>query len=145
MTAHAAAGGIRKVDQAGSIGVIGAEAHPPYDRPPLSKGLWKDKPFDSVWRKSDDLAVTFHLGRKAQRLDARKKTVTDDEGATHTYDKLLLATGASPKRLPFGGDDIIYYRPWTTTSGCASCRGTTGDSRSSAGDSSARRWRRRWR
>lgn len=110
MTAHATAGGIRKVDQTGSIGVIGAEVHPPYDRPPLSKGLWKGKPIDSVWRKSDDLAVTFHLGRKAQRLDARKKTVTVDEGASHTFDKLLLATGASPKRLPFGGDDIIYYR-----------------------------------
>ena len=110
MTAHAAAGGIRKVDQTGSIGVIGAEAHPPYDRPPLSKGLWKGKPLESIWRQSEDLEVKFHLGRKAQSLDARKKTVTDDEGATHTYDKLLLATGASPKRLPFGGDDIIYYR-----------------------------------
>lgn len=110
MTAHAAAGGIRKVDEAGSIGVIGAEAHPPYDRPPLSKGLWKGKPLESIWRQSVAIEVKFHLGRKAQSLDARKKAVTDDEGTTHTYDKLLLATGASPKRLPFGGDDIIYYR-----------------------------------
>src|SRR5678816_3564237 len=107
MTAHAAAGGIRKVDEAGSIGVIGAEAHPPYDRPPLSKGLWKGKPLESIWRQSVAIEVKFHLGRKAQSLDARKKAVTDDEGTTHTYDKLLLATGASPKRLPFGGDDII--------------------------------------
>lgn len=41
MSAAAAIDGIREVDPTGSIGLIGAESHPPYDRPPLSKGLWK--------------------------------------------------------------------------------------------------------
>jgi NADPH-dependent 2,4-dienoyl-CoA reductase/sulfur reductase-like enzyme len=40
MTAHAAIGGIREVDPDGTIGLISAEPYPPYDRPPLTKGLW---------------------------------------------------------------------------------------------------------
>ena len=110
MAADASIGGIREVDSAGSIGLIGADSHPPYDRPPLSKGLWKGKPLESIWRKTDRQGVTLHLGRQAKALDPAKKRVTDDQGAVYTYDKLLLATGGIPRRLPFGGDDIIYYR-----------------------------------
>ena len=110
MTAAAAVAGIREVDQQGSIGVIGAEPDPPYDRPPLSKGLWKDQPLESIWRKTDGRSVTFHLGRMARELDPRSKRVTDDQGAAYTFGKLLLATGCTPRRLPFGGDQMIYYR-----------------------------------
>ena len=110
MTADAAIGGILEVDPSGSVGLIGAELHPPYNRPPLSKGLWKGKPLDSVWRKTDRQGVTLHLGRQAQSLDPRNKRVTDDQGMSYTYDKLLLATGGAPRRLPFGGDEIIYFR-----------------------------------
>lgn len=53
MTADAAVRGIRKVDSDGSIGLISAEPDPPYKRPPLSKGLWKGKPLDSAWLKTD--------------------------------------------------------------------------------------------
>ena len=53
MTADAAIGGIREVDPSGTVGLIGAESHPAYDRPPLTKGLWKDKSLESIWRKSD--------------------------------------------------------------------------------------------
>jgi NADPH-dependent 2,4-dienoyl-CoA reductase/sulfur reductase-like enzyme len=110
MTAHAAVAGIRAVDRDGSIGLIGAEADPPYNRPPLSKGLWKDKPLESIWRRSDDQAVTFLLGRRALRLDPLGKMVTDDAGTVHAYERLLLATGASPRRLPFDDKGVIYYR-----------------------------------
>jgi NADPH-dependent 2,4-dienoyl-CoA reductase/sulfur reductase-like enzyme len=110
MTGAAAVNGIREVDASGTIGVIGAESHPPYDRPPLSKGLWKGKPLDSIWRKLPERSVNLHLGRKATALDPRQKRVTDDQGAVHGYDKLLLATGGTPRRLPFGGDEIVYYR-----------------------------------
>jgi NADPH-dependent 2,4-dienoyl-CoA reductase/sulfur reductase-like enzyme len=110
MTAGAAIGGIREVDPNGSVGLICAESHPPYDRPPLSKGLWKDKPLDSVWRKFDAQGVTLHLGRQARTLDPPTKRVTDDQETIYSFDKLLLATGGTPRRLPFGGDDIIYYR-----------------------------------
>ena len=110
MTGDAAVHGIREVDGSGSIGVIGAETHPAYDRPPLSKGLWKGKPIESIWRESEDRGVTWHRGRTARSLDAANKGVTDDQGTVHTFDKLLLATGATPRRLTFGGEQVIYYR-----------------------------------
>jgi NADPH-dependent 2,4-dienoyl-CoA reductase/sulfur reductase-like enzyme len=110
MTADSAIGGIREEDPSGSIGVIGAESHPSYDRPPLSKGLWKDKPLEIIWRKSDRQGVKLHLGRQARTLDPPNKRVTDDQGTVYTFDKLLLATGGTPRRLPFGGDNIIYFR-----------------------------------
>ncbi len=110
MTADAAIHGIREGDRSGSIGVIGAEPHPPYNRPPLSKGLWKDKPLESIWRKNADPGVTFHLGRRARHLDAQNRRVTDDQGSVHAFEKLLLATGATPRRLSFGAEQIIYYR-----------------------------------
>jgi len=110
MTADAAIHGIREVDSSGGIGLIGSEAHPPYNRPPLSKGLWKGKPLDSVWRKSDGLGVDLHLGRRATRVDPQNRQVTDDQGTVHAFEKLLLATGVRPRRLSFGAERIIYYR-----------------------------------
>ncbi|MGH7451789.1 MAG: NAD(P)/FAD-dependent oxidoreductase, partial [bacterium] len=110
MTADAAIGGIRQVDQNGAIGLISAEPYKPYNRPPLSKGLWQGANLESIWRKTESQGVEFHLGRKAQTLDPRHKSVTDDQGTVYTFDKLLLATGGSPSRLPFGDDQIIYFR-----------------------------------
>jgi NADPH-dependent 2,4-dienoyl-CoA reductase/sulfur reductase-like enzyme len=110
MTAAAAVEGIREVDPNGSVGLISADSHAPYDRPPLSKGLWKGKSLDTIWRKIDPQGVTLHLGREARALEPQHNRVTDDQGTVYSYDKLLLATGGSPRRLPFGGDDIIYYR-----------------------------------
>jgi NADPH-dependent 2,4-dienoyl-CoA reductase/sulfur reductase-like enzyme len=110
MTGDAAVHGIREVDAGGSIGMIGAEPHPPYNRPPLSKGLWKGKPLESIWRDIEDRGVTYHRGRTARSLDPANKRVTDDQGTVHTFDRLLLATGATPRRLPFGGEQVIYYR-----------------------------------
>src|SRR5436309_6643066 len=109
MTADAAVHGIREVDSSGSIGLIGGETHPPYDRPPLSKGLWKGKPFESIWRPTEPRGLTLHLGRTVRTLDPPRKQITDDQGTFYAYDKLLLATGGTPRRLPFGGDRIIYF------------------------------------
>jgi 3-phenylpropionate/trans-cinnamate dioxygenase ferredoxin reductase component len=110
MTGDAAVHGIREVDGSGSIGVIGAETHRAYNRPPLSKGLWKGKPLESIWRESEDRGVTWHRGRTARALDAANRQVTDDQGTVHTFERLLLATGATPRRLPFGDGQVIYFR-----------------------------------
>ena len=110
MTADAAVRGIRAVDSEGSLGLIGAEKDPPYDRPPLSKALWKGKDLESIWRGTQDERVELHLGRRVEGIDREAKKVTDDEGTQYTYEKLLLATGGEPRRLPFGGDSVIYYR-----------------------------------
>ncbi len=110
MTADAAAQGIREVDTAGTIGLIGDDPDPPYSRPPLSKALWKGEPLQSVWRGTEDRGVKLHLGRRAVTLDAAAKQVTDERGTVYGYEKLLLATGGRVRRLPFGGDDMIYFR-----------------------------------
>lgn len=110
MTADAAVKGIREVDATGSIGVISAEKDMPYIRPQLSKGLWKGKPLEKVWLHTEKQNAEFHLGHSVTRIDADAKRVHDDKDHEFSYEKLLLATGGTPNRLPFGGDDIIYFR-----------------------------------
>jgi NADPH-dependent 2,4-dienoyl-CoA reductase/sulfur reductase-like enzyme len=110
MAGDAAVRGIREVDERGTVGLLGAESHQPYNRPPLTKGLWKDQPEEQIWRGTAELGAELHLGRRAVALDPRARTVRDDRGASYGYDKLLLATGGAPKRLPMGDDDIIYLR-----------------------------------
>ena len=109
MTADAACRGIREHDTDGSIGLVGAEPHPPYDRPPLSKALWQGKDESSIWRGTDELGVGLHLGRRIASLDLDGHRATDDRGDEYGYERLLLATGGRPRRLP-GMDDAVYYR-----------------------------------
>ena len=113
MTADAAARGIREVDPQGDIGLLCEEPDPPYSRPPLTKGLWKGDALESVWCKTADLGVTLHLGKRAARLDPAARQVIDHRGATYGYRKLLLATGARPRRLVAGGEQVVYYRTLT--------------------------------
>src|SRR5438105_5236703 len=109
MTGHAAAKGIRELDAQGTIAMIGAEPHRPYARPPLSKALWKGQAEDSVWL--DAVEGLQHLtGRRVVAIDRAGHRVTDDRGESHAYDALLLATGGTPRRLPFGDDRILYFR-----------------------------------
>lgn len=110
MTADAAIRSIRKIDSSGTIAMFCDESDPPYDRPPLSKSLWKGKPFSSIWRSPNGLNVDMHLGKKITGIDAIKKTTTDDAGNVYTYEKLLLATGGSVRRLPDADDSVIYFR-----------------------------------
>jgi 3-phenylpropionate/trans-cinnamate dioxygenase ferredoxin reductase subunit len=110
MAAAAAIQGIREVDPTGVIGLLGSEPHPPYQRPPLSKALWKGTPYEKVWIDIARQGVELMLGRRAQALDVGHKRIIDDQGASTTFDRLLLATGGTPQRLPWGGDDVIFYR-----------------------------------
>ena len=63
MTGDAAVRGIRELDSNGSIGMIGYETDLPYARPPLSKGMWKGRPFEKVWGGPARLEANFHPGR----------------------------------------------------------------------------------
>ena len=110
MTADSAVRGIRKIDPSGSIAMICDERDPPYDRPPLSKSLWKDQPFESIWRNPHELNVYVHVGKKILAIDPQKKTATDNAGNVYTYEKLLLATGGSVRRLPDTDESVIYFR-----------------------------------
>jgi len=109
LTGDAATRGIRELDADGSIGLISAEPDPPYMRPNLSKGLWKGRPVEKIWRKTEERA-DLHLGRQVVGLDPERKTVRDDQEGEYTYDKLLLATGGSPIHLLCGEGVIIYFR-----------------------------------
>jgi NADPH-dependent 2,4-dienoyl-CoA reductase/sulfur reductase-like enzyme len=110
MTADAAARGIREVDAARDVGVLTEEPDPPYARPPLSKGLWKGEALDAVWRKTADLGVTVQTGKRIVKLDPAAKLVTDQRGAAYRYGRLLFATGARPRRLVAGGEQVVYFR-----------------------------------
>lgn len=110
MTADAAVHGIREVEPDSKIGLFSLESDPPYNRPPLTKGLWKGKPLSSIWRETAGPGLDFYLECRIQSLDPQNKHVTDERGNVYNYEKLLLATGGTPNYLPFGRDQIIYYR-----------------------------------
>ncbi len=110
MTGAAAANAIRELDDTGTIGLISAEPDPPYDRPPLSKKLWDGKKqIEEVYVPLPGNVQPF-FGRRVRAIDPAARAVTLDDGAGHTYGRLLLATGGDPRRLPFGGDHVNYYR-----------------------------------
>ena len=109
LTADAACKGIREGDPDGKIMLVGEEPYAPYARPPLSKSLWKGDAENTIWRGTDELDVDVRLGRRIVTLDIGGRVATDDKGRRYRYERLLLATGGRPRRLPFG-DDVIYFR-----------------------------------
>jgi NADPH-dependent 2,4-dienoyl-CoA reductase/sulfur reductase-like enzyme len=95
----------------GRVILIGDERDHPYERPPLSKGyLNGSAERDSVfvqqpgWYAEHD--VELHLGQPVVQLDKDARSVTLGDGTTLPYDKLLLATGAEPRRLDIPGTDL---------------------------------------
>jgi len=110
MTGDAAIRGILEVEPGASIGLVGEELDPPYNRPPLTKGLWKGKPLEAVYRKAHAGAVEMTLGRRIVALDPGRHQLTDDQGASYQFGKLLLATGGDPRRLAFADGLITYFR-----------------------------------
>ena len=110
--------GIRERDAKGSMLLIGEERHLPYNRPPLTKGLWtgKKKVEDIFVQKADFYSrqnVEIRRGTKVVSIDSEAMSVTDNAGTVYGFEKLLLATGGMPKRLPVPGGElpgIIYYR-----------------------------------
>ena len=110
MTADAAAEGIRTHDADGTITLVGAEPHPPYKRPPLTKGLWAGGDEAKIWRGTADRGVELVLGRRIVDLDLEARRAVDDQGGEYTYEKLLLATGGRPRKLADADDDVVYFR-----------------------------------
>jgi len=114
----AAVEGIREHDAAGSILLIGSEAHLPYDRPPLSKQLWFGKSkVEEIFLHDQEFydrqGVTVARGATVVRLNPLEKTLADAAGTSYRFDKLLLATGVVPRKLSIPGGDldgVCYFR-----------------------------------
>src|SRR3954466_15536241 len=102
MTADAAARGIREHDADGAIVLVGDEPHAPYKRPPLSKGLWKGGDEAKVWKNTAELNVELQLGSRIVELDLDARRATDDRGEQYEYEKVILATGGTPRPLRRG-------------------------------------------
>ncbi|MGW1888977.1 NAD(P)/FAD-dependent oxidoreductase [Streptomyces sp. NPDC002004] len=95
----------------GRVILVCDERDHPYERPPLSKGyLLGKEERDSVfvhepaWYAQND--IELHLGQTAVHIDREGKAVRLGDGAVLHYDKLLLATGAEPRRLDIPGTDL---------------------------------------
>lgn len=89
----------------GRLTVIGAEAHLPYDRPPLSKELLAGQTTaEAILLRTPqeyrNLDLDLRLGTRAAALDAARRQVVVDTGERVGYDGLVIATGAAPVVLP---------------------------------------------
>jgi NADPH-dependent 2,4-dienoyl-CoA reductase/sulfur reductase-like enzyme/nitrite reductase/ring-hydroxylating ferredoxin subunit len=106
----AAAEMLRRQDFRGSIVMLSGETSPPVDRPNLSKDyLAGNAPEDWLPLKPDDFysdqEIDLKLKTEVSSIDPRARNVVLSDGATIAYDRLLLATGAEPVRLPIPGID----------------------------------------
>jgi 3-phenylpropionate/trans-cinnamate dioxygenase ferredoxin reductase subunit len=95
----------------GRITLLGDEPHRPYERPPLSKDyLQGEADRDSIFALPEpwyaDHAVELRLGTAVTSLDPAARTVTTASGEQLRYDKLLLTTGSTPRRLSVAGADL---------------------------------------
>ena len=94
---------LRREGFEGDVTMVGAERHyPPYDRPPLSKQFLRSaiEPESIRLRVDPDLRADLHAGVRAVALDAGARTLQCDDGRSLRYDGLIIATGASARRLP---------------------------------------------
>lgn len=101
--------GLRRGGYEGRLRMYGAEEHPPYDRPPLSKqvllGTWQEQQTrlrDPV--QLADLGIELHLGQEATGLDTGGRTVRFGNSAEVHYDQLVIATGLRPRTIPGQAD-----------------------------------------
>lgn len=100
-----AAFALRESGYQGPITLIGAEAHAPYERPPLSKDAITDDTDPSpkhiaLTEKFAEQGIDLLTGRDAAGIDRAKKRIELSDGSAVAYDKLLIATGAVARRLP---------------------------------------------
>ena len=107
---------LRANDYQGEIVLIGEEKLLPYDRPPLSKSsiLEEGEP-QPIWLMDETIAselkVDVRKGVEAKAINPAAKTVSLSDGSTQSYSKLLLATGAKPRKLTLpGGEHALTLR-----------------------------------
>ncbi len=128
LAAASAVEGIRELDPKGAITLLTAERELPYHRPPLSKTFLGGKDtleslrvHDAAWYR--DNKVRVRLGTVAKSVHIGRQSVALENGERVNFDRLLLATGSSARRLTVPGSDaqgIVYLR---TLADCQALRG----------------------
>ncbi len=97
---------LRELGHEDPIDIFGEEGFVPYERPPLSKNFdlagIAQKPLTEVLsvRDANALGINLHLGEKVVHIDRAAKTIETSDGRVHPYEKLVLATGGSARRVP---------------------------------------------
>src|SRR6266705_208358 len=118
LTGAKAAETLREEGFGGAVVLLGEEHERPYERPPLSKGyLLGTDERSSIYVHEEswyaDNGVDLRLGVTATGLDLGARRVRLADGGTVGYDRMLLATGAAPRRLSVPGADlegVMYLR-----------------------------------
>jgi NADPH-dependent 2,4-dienoyl-CoA reductase/sulfur reductase-like enzyme len=97
-----AAEALREFGYAGRITLVGAERHPPYDRPSLSKQVLSGwvRPDQTRLPRARRVDADWRLGKAAAALDRPNHQVRFEDGDALTYDKLIVATGARARTWP---------------------------------------------
>ena len=100
---------LRELGYAGELTLIGEEIELPYERPPLSKAVLVGDANEPDWVRDEayyaDQRIDLRRGTSVTRIDRERRVVAAGE-VEHGYDKLLLATGATPRRLDVPGADL---------------------------------------
>jgi 3-phenylpropionate/trans-cinnamate dioxygenase ferredoxin reductase subunit len=111
-----AAASLRQLGYEGTVTILGEEAFPPYQRPPLSKQyLSGEMPLERVYVRAEkfytDKDIDLRTNTRVTALDVETKTVTTEAGEAISYDKLMIATGSRPRKLNIEGSDLegIHY------------------------------------
>ncbi|MDF1720395.1 MAG: FAD-dependent oxidoreductase [Minwuia sp.] len=98
------------------ITLIGEEAWPPYERPPLSKQfLMGDVPLEKTFLRPEtfyaDKGIDLRLGTQVTAIDRTARSLTLSGGETLSYDKLALCTGTRVREIPVVGRDLpgVHY------------------------------------
>jgi 3-phenylpropionate/trans-cinnamate dioxygenase ferredoxin reductase subunit len=118
---------LRALGHEGPIALVGDEPHRPYERPPLSKQvLAGTRPVEATTIQPasgslDDLGLDWHLGAAATGLDLTQRTVLLGGGERLPFDGLVIATGASPRRLP-GTDHLAGVHTLRSLDDCLAIR-----------------------
>jgi 3-phenylpropionate/trans-cinnamate dioxygenase ferredoxin reductase component len=127
LTGAKAAETLREEGFEGKVVLIGDEAERPYERPPLTKDYLRgESPREKAYVHSEafyrEHEIELMTGTAVTGLDPVHSQVTLDEGRELAYERLLLATGAEPRRVPITGADLHGVHYLRTLADCDALR-----------------------